>query len=121
MAKNYIQPGEVLTWTNGTGSDVASGSPVAMQDTVGIATVDIADTESGSVSVVGVYEVTKGTGETWSVGQTIHWDASAGEFVASISAASGDVENCGVAAADAESADAVGMLKLTPGTGTYTA
>lgn len=121
MATNYLKPGETVTWTNGTGSDVASGSPVAMNDTVGIALVDIADGEAGEVAITGVWQVTKVAGTAWGQGAKVDWDAGEGGFDVGITAASGDVENCGIAAAAAESADTTAYLKLTPGTGTYTA
>lgn len=49
--KNKIADGQTLAWTNGTGSDVASGDVVVVGDLVGIASSDIADTATGSVVV----------------------------------------------------------------------
>lgn len=118
MARTFRQPGNTLTWTNDTGADVASGDVVVLDDTIGIAQVDIADTEDGSVAIAGAHEVPKTTGTAWAQGEKLDWDDSVGEFVPGATPAAGDVLECGVAAADAAAADAVGEIRLTPGTGT---
>ena len=49
MATNFIQNGETITWTNGTGSAVASGDIVAINALIGVALVDIPASASGGV------------------------------------------------------------------------
>ncbi len=118
MARTYKQPGLTLTYENGTGSDISAGDVVVTGDMLGFAEVDIADGESGSVSFEGVHEVTKVAGTAWTQGDKIDYDASASGFNIGITAASGDVEDCGVAAFDAASGDTTAYIKLTPGVGT---
>lgn len=118
MSRTFVQPGDKLTHANGSGSDISAGDVVVIGDTVAIADVDIADGESGTVTVAGVHTVAKTTGTAWSQGDKIDWDASAGEFHLGVTPAAGDVTDCGIAAADAGSADATAELLLTPGTGT---
>lgn len=77
MAKNYIQKGETLTWTNGTGSDVASGDAVVIGTLVGVALVDIANGKSGAVGVVGVYELAAINTAAFTQGAALYWDAAA--------------------------------------------
>ena len=65
MAQNHVQKGEVLEWTNGTGSDVASGGPVVIGTLVGVALVDIADGEKGNVAIKEVWRHAKLAGNAF--------------------------------------------------------
>lgn len=118
MSRTYRQPGLILDHSNRSGNAIAAGDIVVMGDTVGIANVDIADGESGAVSIEGVHEVPKVAGTAWTQGDKLDWDASAGAFAKGATPDAGDVIGCGVAALDAGAADTVGWVKLTPGTGT---
>lgn len=121
MARTFKQPGKVIDHTNASGVDIAVGDVVVMGDIVGVALVDIPDTETGSVSIEGVHEVPKATGTAWTQGDSLDWDGAAGAFeLDKTTPVAGDVENVGIAAADALSAAALGLVKLTPGTGTAT-
>ncbi len=80
MAKNFIQPGEVIDWTNGTGSAVASGAVVAIGQMLGVALVGIANGATGSVQIKGVFEVPKVSGAVIAAGESLVWDVSAGAF-----------------------------------------
>lgn len=103
MATNYVQPGKVIDWVNGTGSDVASGAVVKMGNTLGVALVAIANGATGAVSVVGVFTVPKVTAAVIAQGESLTWDVSAGKFDDNLaSPATGDVT--GAAAFAAESA-----------------
>lgn len=121
MSNTFVQPGKVLTHSNSSGSGISAGDVVVIGDTVAIALVDIANGDEGSVSVAGVHSVTKAAGTAWNQGDKIDWDASTSAFDKGITAASGDVEDCGIAAADAGSADTTAQVLLTPGTGSFTA
>lgn len=77
MASNYIQPGDIIDWTNSTGSAVASGDPVVVgKQQMGIALVDIANAASGSVALEGVYQLAKNTSQAITQGQRVFWNAS---------------------------------------------
>lgn len=115
MGTKYKHEGDVLDHT--AGSDISADDVVELGDSIGIALVDIANGEEGAVAVEGVFTVDKATGTAWSQGDKLDWDTSAGKFSKGITPASGDITSCGIAAADAASADATGLIKLTPGTG----
>lgn len=112
MANTFKQPGTILTHANGSGSDIAAGDVVVIGDTVAVALVDIPDGESGAISLEGVHELPKDAGTAWEQGDKLDWDASEDAFGKGITAASGDVIGCAIAAADAASAGTVGEVKL---------
>lgn len=79
MATNYVQPGEVVEYTNAGQTTISSGDLVPLTNHAGIALVDIAAGATGSVALTGVYTVEKTTGATWSVGQALYVDAGTGK------------------------------------------
>lgn len=107
MAQNHVQKGAVMPWTNGTGSAVVSGQPVAVGDMVGVAAVDIADGESGELYLEEVWELPKEAPLVIDQGDTVYFDPSAGEI---------DKTNtntpAGKAFADAASAATTVLVKL---------
>ena len=118
MATNYRQIGNVLDWTNGTGSKVDSDDVVVIGNTVGIVMADIESSADGVVAVEGVYELPKATGTAWSLGESVDWDVSAGNFGKGIAGATGDVKKAGICAKAALAGDTTAWVKLTPGAGT---
>ena len=80
MATNKIQNGETITWTNGTGSLVASGDIVKINDLIGVALVDIAAGESGAVAASGVFEVPAVNNAAINQGANVYFDATAGKM-----------------------------------------
>lgn len=120
--KNYIQEGERITWTNGTGSDVAAGDPVVIGSQIGVACVDIADGDSGAVAMEGVFELPKATGTAIPQGDKALFIVADGNFnAASTTAAAGDISGCCVAWEAAASAATVVRVKLNVGAGTVEA
>lgn len=82
MASNYIKPGDVIDYVNGTGADILSGDPVAIgNQQMSIALVDIATTGTGSVAKEGVFSLAKNTSQTVTQGQKLWWDATAKEVI----------------------------------------
>ena len=64
--KNFIQEGTRMTWTNDTGSPVASGDPVIINGRVFVACVDIANGSTGAIAGgFGVYEFAKETSKSF--------------------------------------------------------
>jgi predicted RecA/RadA family phage recombinase len=119
MGTTYLQPGRELTHANGSGVDIAADDVVVMGDCVGVALVDIADGESGTVSVAGVHTLAKVAGTAWTQGDKLDWQAATEAFtkIAGGAAYTGDILGCAFAAADAESADTTGEVALAnPGT-----
>lgn len=119
MAKTYVQPGKVISWTNG-GSAVSSGDVVVIGQIIGVALVDIANGDSGSVAIDGVYTVPKVSGAVIAQGEAMSWDASAVAFDDNAaSPATGDVTGPPAVAMEAAGNGVTSMaVKLTgvPGT-----
>lgn len=84
MAKNFVQEGETLIYTNTSGSTITSGTAVLMGAKVGIALVDIANNASGPVAVEGVWTYAKNTGASTggAMGANAYWDNTAKKFTA---------------------------------------
>jgi predicted RecA/RadA family phage recombinase len=74
MAKNYIQPGEVLDFTNTTGATIASGAGVLIGVRLGVAKTDIANNATGSVAMKGVHELPKLGTDVVAQGALLYWD-----------------------------------------------
>lgn len=106
MATNYLHDGVVLDWTNGTGSDVASGAVVVIGNILGVALVDIADTATGSVQIQGVFTLPKVSAAVIAAGETLVYDVSAGEF---------DDDQATLAAGDVSGAAAIATVAAGSG------
>lgn len=76
MAQNFIACGEVIEYVNSTGTAIISDSPVIIGATVGIALVDIADGDSGSVMLEGVFELAKTTPLVITQGDEVFWNTT---------------------------------------------
>ncbi|ESY72527.1 hypothetical protein X740_33230 [Mesorhizobium sp. LNHC221B00] len=112
MAKNYIQPGNTISWTNAdvTGAvDVASGDGVVAGSLFGVAQGDIAVGDSGELGLIGVYDLEKVSAQAWTFGQRIYWDATAGN--ATTTASSNKL--IGVAVEAAANPSATGKVRLS--------
>lgn len=72
MSNTYKQPGEVIDHT--PSADVASGDLVRIGKRAGVASVDIASGETGSVSVAGVHEVPKLASDDMAQGDEVYLD-----------------------------------------------
>ncbi len=114
--KNYVQDGNTVTIT--AGGTITSGDVDSLNDIVGVAQNDAASGESVVYATVGVYLVAKATAQTWKVGESVNFDASAGNFTTGAAAAAGDVTDAAVAWADAASGDTTGYVKINVGAGT---
>lgn len=122
MAKNYVSDGNVINWTNGTGSAVSSGDVVATGHCIGVALVDIADGATGSVAVEGVFTVPKVSAAVFTQGEKLIWDASASAFDDSAATpATGDITGGAVAWIAGANTETTCTVKLTPGNATKTA
>jgi len=105
--------GKTIEWTNGTGSDVSSGDPVVVGNTVCVAAVDIADGSSGILAADGVFELPKTAGSAITQGDAALFDISAGEFLPSSgTAAAGDISGACLCWEAAASADTTVVVKI---------
>lgn len=122
MATNYVSDGNVIQWTNGTGSAVSSGDLVVAGHTLGVALVDIANGASGSVAVEGVFTAPKVSAAVFVQGEKLIYDVSAGAFDDSAATpSSGDITGGAVAWIAGANAETTCTVKLTPGNATKTA
>lgn len=116
-----------ITWTNGTGSDVASGDIVVIgavgQAFLAIALVDIANGESGEVGWDCSVTADKVTAAVFSQGEFLIWDSSVSKFDDNqATPASGDVStNAARAEADGANLETTCTVWLTGIPGTLTA
>ncbi|WP_439616663.1 DUF2190 family protein [Shinella sp.] len=75
MAKNYIQPGEVVTVP--APYDVASGAGALVGKLFGVATGAYASGADAEIRTKGVFELPKVSAQAWTVGADIYWDDTA--------------------------------------------
>ena len=74
MAKNYVQPGNVLDHT--AAANLVSGQAVLVGKRLGVALTDIANGSQGPVSVEGVWSLPKKAGDTPAQGDLLYWSAA---------------------------------------------
>jgi predicted RecA/RadA family phage recombinase len=114
------QEGKVIDWVNGTGADVTSNTVVRIGNILGIALTDIADGDTGSVAIEGVFTCPKVSAAVIAQGESLTWDASASAFDDNAATpATGDVTGAPAVAFEA-AGNGVTELKVkftgTPGT-----
>lgn len=76
--KNYFQPGRALTVVAPEGG-VSSGDVVIVGSIVGIATTDALAGADVEIETEGVFSLPKKTGDVFTVGALVYWDAIPGE------------------------------------------
>ena len=74
MATNRERDGKVVQFVNG-GSAISSGDVVVINLLVGVALVDIANGETGSVAITQVYRLPKVDAAVIAQGEAVHYDA----------------------------------------------
>ena len=105
MAKNYVQEGKIIDWTNGTGAAVVSGQVVVVGQILAVALEDIADSASGPVRIKGVFNVPKVSAAVIAQGESLTWDVSEAAFDDNAATpAAGDVTGAPAVAAEAAGA-----------------
>jgi predicted RecA/RadA family phage recombinase len=77
--RNYIQPGETMTFTAPSGG-VVSGSFYQIGQLLVCAAATIAEALSFEGLTRGVFSVTKPGSQAWTEGALIYWDDAAGNF-----------------------------------------
>lgn len=118
MAKNFIKPGDHLTFT--AGATTASGAGVMLGALLGVSLTAVANGANGEAAVEGVWELPKASAAVIAAWARPIWDVSAGEFIAS-GAATGDLLN-GVVAVEAAGSGATKVkVRLLPGAGSLSA
>ena len=118
MAKNFIKPGDHLTYT--AGADTASGAGVLLGTVLGVSLTAVANGKSGEAAVEGVWELPKTAGAAINAWSRPIWDTATGTFIAS-GASTGDLLNGVVAVETAASAATTVKVRLCPGAGSLSA
>lgn len=116
MATTFLQDGDVLTHT--AGATISSGDVVELSDVVGVALNDAASGAEVECKITGVFTLAKVSGTAFVQGDALNWDASAGNFTKSATAATGDITGGAIAAATAASGATSAAVRLCPGSGT---
>lgn len=93
-----------------SGADVAAGDVIVLVSLVAIATTDIPDGRLGALDIDGVFKVPKATGTAMPTGTLVYWDGTNKR----ITTTSSGNTFMGKMAEDAASADALGLVRLTP-------
>lgn len=126
MATNQDQGVDVVDYT--AGADITSGSPVVLgataggMVTVGIALTDIANGATGAVAIRGTFNMAKVSAAVITQGETVNWDTSeSGVEDNAHTAATGDVEDFGIAMESAGNGVTTVAVQLLPGHGTLSA
>ncbi|MEX2648152.1 MAG: DUF2190 family protein [Alphaproteobacteria bacterium] len=118
MATNKVQEGKTLTYSNSSGSAIASGDVVVVGEQIGVAVADIPDEASGVLAMEGVFNLPKVSGAVIAAGEEVIWDASAGAFDDNAATpATGDVSGCCVAWEGAGDGVTTIAVKLNVGPG----
>ena len=118
MAKNYIKPGEHLSFI--AGADTPSGSGVLLGTMLGVALTTIANGKPGEAGVEGVWELPKATGAAINAWSKPIWDTATKSFIAS-GASAGDLVGGAIAVETAASNATTVKVKLLPGAGSLQA
>lgn len=126
MATNFVQDGDVIQHT--AAADITSGQLVKVGPSLlGVALTDIANGETGSVAIAGVFSgIPKVSGAVFAKGEKLLWDvsanANAGAFDDSAATgASGDVMGGAIAWVAGGNGETTCTVLLTPGNATTTA
>lgn len=80
MAKNFVQNGKMMTWTNATGTAVASGDLVPVGDTFGVAVADIANGAAGELCMEGVFTLPAVNNAAFAQGKPVYYVSSTGKL-----------------------------------------
>lgn len=76
---NFVQPGDLITFT-APGGGVVSGTPVQIGQIVVIPAVTAAATVKFEGMIRGVFKVTKVGSQAWAEGAIVYWDAGNSRF-----------------------------------------
>jgi predicted RecA/RadA family phage recombinase len=74
----FIQKGDVIDFTNNTGSDIAYKDVVTIGSRIGIALENIPNGAIGSLGVTGVFELPAENDAAFNVGDEVYWDSTEG-------------------------------------------
>ncbi len=110
MGTTYKGKGDILEWTNGTGSDVSADEVIVLAGyLVAVALADIANGASGSVSIMGKHELSATAAEAWGQGTQLYWNTSTSKLTADETAG---YPRAGIAAAAKAASATTAVVRL---------
>ncbi|MCC5467630.1 DUF2190 family protein [Pelosinus baikalensis] len=77
----YVQKGEILDFNNTGDTDIDYNEVVSLTNRIGIAKESITIGSTGSVAVVGVYELPADTTAAFVTGEPLYWDETNAKVV----------------------------------------
>lgn len=107
MARNFSQPGDVLTLTAPSGG-VVSGTVYLIGTLLVVAQNTVAQTLPFEGKTTGVFEYAKVSAQAWTEGAKVYWDNTAKNFTTTAT----DNTLAGVAVAAAANPTATGRVRL---------
>ncbi len=78
MAQNHIQEGDVMPFTNASGSTITGGSVVSANGIIGVNMADVANGAVGQLAVEEVFSVPKAAPLVISQGDKLYWSVANG-------------------------------------------
>ena len=105
MTATYVQRGEAIDYVNSTEEIIPANTVVLFGKHIGVAGGDIAPGETGTLHMIGVFEIAKKSGTTLAAGDNIVFAEGTG-----IDKATTDV--MGYAVKAAESGDATATVRI---------
>lgn len=116
MARNHIQKGDAMPFTNTTGSAIVSGQPVPVGTRCFLAMGDIPDGATGELATCEVWELPKATGSI-TQGAEVYFDADGDPVdgtagAGAMTTVSTDNTGAGYAFAPAAESDPTVLVKL---------
>lgn len=108
MATNaeYLQRGEALDYTNGTDNPIPNGAVIVVGERIGVTGCPIPPGQTGSLHMVGVFEIKKTGTAAVEMGKTVYFDGNG------ITDTAGSNTKAGYAAAPAAAGDATILVQI---------
>jgi predicted RecA/RadA family phage recombinase len=78
----FKQNGRTIDYANSSGSTIDYGEVTVINDFIGIAGEDILNGATGSMHLEGVFEIPAASGDTFSAGDPVYWNASTEQITA---------------------------------------
>lgn len=109
MAKNHVDSGKTVTYTNTGSAVIYSGSVVVIGEKIAVSLGDIQVGGKGTLFTEEVFKLPKDTGAAMNLGDSVYWDTANKKIVA---ASGTDTVPAGMVAADATANAATVNVKL---------
>lgn len=109
MMAEYLQRGEALDYSNTEEAVIPAGTVVDLGTRIGVTGCDILPKETGSLHVIGVFQMPKDTAKEVKMGAALYWDKEAEKLTTD----SGDGKTpAGYAAADADATAETALVNI---------